>query len=221
MEASTIIETAKQIDYNQIIDKIDTLYSNSWHRFIDTAAMVSVGVSILIILMPILIQLWQRHFFKIEEEKIKRDLTTDINRIIEQKFKDTEKIHDEKFAAIKADIVKYSAEANAGVYHVQASYLKSQNLHVKAIESCVNAVKEYLKFNDPLNLRRTLEGILKRSLKEVTSRDIELLAEEGTNLEAMFTAIVKKYTDGSFDDLIVVLRKELKTAKNRTPAEGG
>lgn len=169
--------------------------------------------------MPVLIGWYQRRFFRIEENKIKDDLTKKVINLLDEtlgeKVKQIEKKMDENFNEYTEKSNGKFAKLQAMIFHAQTQILMNSGSYASATESLLESLKWYIKCDDALNLRRAL-STFERCLKKVTGSDITTLEGRGYKIDELIKSVKAKHNDGSFHDLIQDIQDGLKEARNRT-----
>ena len=71
----TILDTVRTSSSNglDILEKVDTFYNNAWNKLIIVG---SVAITIVGIVVPLIIQWYQKRTLKLSEELLKKSITT-------------------------------------------------------------------------------------------------------------------------------------------------
>jgi len=144
----------------EIINTVTAFYEIAWSRLL---WFIGVGGAVIVIIIPIVAQYYQRRLFRVRELKIKTELTEQIHKELEIRFSEslaneTKKI-DEKIASLEKSIDSEVSRALAGVFFVQARLCADKKGYPAAVDSFCRSAKHSLTANDHSNLQKALSQL--------------------------------------------------------------
>lgn len=212
---TTIIEAIqsnadKSID---LIEKIDSFYNNAWNKLI---LFGSILFAIVGVLVPIVIQWYQKRTLKLSEESIKRKLkdevTTEVMKTIEKKFEENEK-----------QLKMLNASANSKILFSQAKFSIEKNSYKGALGELVMASYSSMECDDFKTLQDILDALLLNCLPYLSIEEInDLKTANVCDLHSFLDSLTKKDDRAMFQtkigDIRVVISKLPKTVEAK-PSE--
>lgn len=152
------MQTETQINPIEIINSVNLFYEIAWNHLL---WFVGVAGAIIGVAVPYLLHLNQRRLSRIEEQSIKRELDThvdkiraDIEKSIDQKFIDESKHIETKFSALDEKISKELAGAQGGIFFIQAKVNKEKKQYGFALRSYVRSASNFLHADSQDNLQK-------------------------------------------------------------------
>ena len=132
----------------KILETVNQFYIDSFNQLIMITVMILTFVGVL---MPILISLYQKRIFKLEQQEIKNSLleilTSNLKEIeekIDAKYSEKEKEYEKKISNLEKVMEQQSLKSLAKIYHLQGnSYLGTKHYYT-ALESFFAAGTNYL-----------------------------------------------------------------------------
>lgn len=183
----------------QFVQGVEQYYNNAWTKLIIVGGLI-VGAGA--ILLPILIQWWQKKQLKIESEIIKKDLKMKIDEMVKSKLEESIKEYENKFEVLEKAITETQERASGYIFHVQGNQDLSNKDFSNAIESFIESARCYISIRDDLNLQTVLNIILKNVLPKLSDYDViennedifqKLLSSlEEANLTRQYTTYIRK-----------------------------
>lgn len=215
----TIIKAVEQNSDNAfgLIEKVNAFYNSAWDKLI-LVGILCLGI--VGVLVPIVVQWYQKKALKASEEnlkkdierqslKIKKEILADINKTIAERMKDFEK-----------KIEKYHASTTAMAYHLQGNSSLEKNLFALALLDYVTAAQNYLQCEDYLNLQTVLQTISTFCVNLSQEEINQLKTIHDCDLDLILNNITTKDEKGIFRKEISNIRYTLsklpKTTKERS-----
>ncbi len=217
----TIVKAVEQNSDNAIdlINKVDAFYNSAWDKLVIVG---SVSFAVIGILVPFVIQWYQKKTLKVSEERLKKDIENhslklkaeildDINKTLEERIKDFEK-----------KIEELNASATAKAFHLQGNGQLADNFIAGALSDFVTAAKNYLLCGDYSNLQTVLRIILEDCVPQLSQEEInDLKITHYCDLDMLLNDLTVKDEKGMFSQVIRNIRfavsKLPKTTKEKTP----
>ncbi|GAB4512724.1 MAG: hypothetical protein Tsb0026_16830 [Sulfuricaulis sp.] len=211
------METATQINPIEIINSVSSFYEAAWNHLL---WFVVVAGAIIGVLVPYLIQLYQRRLFKVEEGNIKQELDKHVNQIkadllksIEDRFGGQAVTMDNKFSELHEELAKEIAGAKGGVYFVQARVNREKKSYGLAVRSYALAAIEFLHADSHENLQKVL-GQIEECLSHVVKKQI-LSLEINDCFGPFLKGLEAENTSGRYAINIRKLKREWQAANER------
>lgn len=148
-------------DSMELLTKIDSFYNNSWTKLL---WVVTIGFTVIGIIMPVIIQWYQKRELKSNEEKLKAEIKSEIKLGLNE----LEKKIDSSF---KNQIEKVRYESYAVSMHIQALLMQTRNQYKNAIRDYFRAIIRYFKADHPVGIKNAISDI-KLCINLCTKSDI-------------------------------------------------
>ncbi len=207
-----IAEKAVQIINSlEVLDKVNSFYHDAWGMLI---IFVTILIALFVVVIPIITQNLQKRFFRIEEEKIKKDIKEDVRKDVERKFDEEKEKLGTAINKLERKLAIEISNSQAVSFHMQGSTNFRAGDYKDSIESLSIAISSYLKGNDERNLRRALNS-LPSALNNVNKHVIKELEDEETSISNVMESLEYYDNNDRFKDCIVAIRKALSLAKDR------
>lgn len=131
-----IIDTIKASskDSMDLLNKMDGFYNNAWTKLI---IFITIAFTIVGLIVPALIQWYQKNQLTLSEEKLKAEIKAEISKAIA----DTQKIIKEN---LDKEVKQLHAEIRGFGYQFQADLYRESEKYPNAVRDYVRAIKEYL-----------------------------------------------------------------------------
>lgn len=206
-------------DSLKILEAVNNFYSQSFSQLVNItiAFLAFVGI-----VLPIIITLYQKRLFNLEhqviektlDEKLEAKLSLIVSKVQFEYEKKEEKL-EEKIAELEQDLNKEFILVKGGVMHVQAISYLQQGLILRALNCFVVATSHYIKADNNLNLRRTLNTINEKCFPKITSKQFLHNVELVNDIEKVMKELKIHDKNFIFSDLIKTFNTEyLKLKKN-------
>lgn len=191
------ISIANEID---LIDKIDSFYSNAWDKLIIVG---SVAFAIVGIVLPLVIQWYQRRTLKISEELMKKEITNnagelklevikEVNSSIEQKFKDYEK-----------QLASANASANAKIFLAQGKFNLEKGYYPVALNELITAAYGCIECSDLQTLQKILSIISDDCVPNLSIEEInDLRTAEVSDLQSFLKDVAQYDESNIYQEVI-------------------
>jgi hypothetical protein len=160
-----VVENTQKISDNNvdIITKIDAFYNNAWNKLIILGSVLFAVVGIFV---PLFIQWYQKRTMKLSENevkiKLKKEISEDLLKEIELKFKENEK---------KIEMINSSA--NSKILFSQAKFSIEKNSYKVALSESIAASYFSMECNDYKILQEILDFIHNNCLSYLSIEEIE------------------------------------------------
>jgi len=195
-----------------ILEKLNSFYSNAWSQLVIYTTTLFLVIGILI---PLLVQFYQRKIQKVEKEEIRKTIAGDLK-----------KIKEELYSAIDANLKqktdyleKKIASSEGKSFHILGKNYAEQNLYHLALDNFTTAASFYLKGEDETNLRRALTAICTNCLPYITKN--ELLSSQRKlkrDLENLVEKLKEENINGRYADSIDNIECGIELAEKREPS---
>ncbi len=192
-----------QIEGIDIIQNIENFYDSAWNKLIFTG---TVALGIIGVLIPIIIQWWQKKILNLEKNKLKEELRNELSL----EFKE---LYVKKFKKLKREH-RIDLESLKGMtFHLQGNKLVDEGYIKGAIADFITSAILYSRGKKHGNLVRVLNNLI-RNLEDFPKEDFENLIEsEEINLKKFFKRLIKNDKKGALGDLIQDLKDKIKKLK--------
>jgi len=193
MDANITTAAMQQISSIDLLQKVDAFYNGAWNRLL---IFITIGG----LLVPFLIQLYQKRVFDFETKKL-----------------------DEQFAQeqgkLKAQFLEYQtateielANVTAGIYHVQTLHMIAQQNYVGAIKSVLDSMPSYIKSDNRRTFKRLLNMLID-CINTASAQDIKDVEEDDYDIDLQLTRLQERDRDKYFSDEILGIKRALKTTR--------
>ncbi|MBN8653501.1 MAG: hypothetical protein J0L67_18880 [Cytophagales bacterium] len=211
------IERASVNDGIDLINKVDSFYNSAWDKLIIVG---SVAFGVIGILVPFVIQWYQKKNLKINEELLKKYLEGQILILKSEVLSEVSKAIDNKIESFDKKIVKMNASINAKAFHLQARSLFNSKLYPKALADFIVSAEEFLICEDFKNLQSVLQVIQDSCLPKLSMEEInDLSISDNIDINNFLNDLETKDDKGIFTKIIRDIRLKLsklpKTTKDK------
>jgi len=210
----------------QILERLNALYTNAFSQLIT----YTIGLVALVgLLIPLVVTLIQNRAFRREGEAVTKGLQDEAKKIREELklslreelLKESGEI-EKRFTDILTQkdvaLTKKIANADAGVFHVQATLNAERKLYFSAAVDYANAASHYLIGEDERNLRRVLAQV-GRMLHLTNITDLKNDDEIEPTVKSLIKSLGANNINGRYADSIHDIEKAFKEAQDRQPQE--
>lgn len=206
------IATTDPIVYLDIVEKVASFYENAWFKLI---YLISAAVAVVGVVIPLVLQFWQRQQLRIAESKIKADAI----QSMAEEFKKTEeyltRLLDEKIKSVSDELSKKIMVIDAGIFHSQALIAVSKNATDEAVRSAIAAAKMYFLGDDCRNAGRALNILNADCLPKINKKTFEQQEDLEDKFKELINVMSEKNINGQYTDQIEQLKKRIKDSKLR------
>lgn len=220
-----------EISAVELLQRVTSFYEDAWANliFLVTIFLIFVGF-----IIPVGIQWYQRRFFRIEEESLKKEnrkqveeirasLSKELSAELVRREQQQQTQLDSRLAEMKDSLDNRVAWLKGGMFNVQARLLISQGNYSGGLHSYLASAIAVAGSGNEGHLQVTLEsiittlglpGITKETFNDLEHRHVELFDElistlENTNVEHRYSRPIGK------------LKNEWKKANERSPKPSG
>lgn len=194
-----------------LINKVDSFYNSAWDKLI---MMGTVAFAIVGIVVPLIIQWYQKKSLKISEELLKKEIENQVSKIKQEILVDISNILDSKFQVYEQKIENLAAAANAKSFHIQGNFYCSIGDFSKGLSDYITAAYNYLICEDFNNLQIINNNISDICFKKLTYVEImNLKITHDSDIEVLINEISKRNEKGIFSPMINGLRLKLNNLK--------
>jgi hypothetical protein len=184
---------SSQID---LVDKVDSFYNNAWGKLIIVGA---VAFGIIGIIVPFVIQWYQKRTLKVSEELLKKDIESKVSKM-------KSGILVELAPQIEQEFTKYEKKIkilNAKTFLIQGKLNLEKNYYHPALSNFIAASFSFIVSDDYHNLQHTLNLILKECLPYLSQEEItDLKISNDSNLDLLLKEIKESDDKGVFITII-------------------
>ncbi|NVK36593.1 MAG: hypothetical protein HWE18_01590 [Gammaproteobacteria bacterium] len=160
----------------KILESVNNFYSESFSQ------LITITVAVLAfsgVVMPALLNMYQRRLFKLEHKAIEDGLESKLKDSVESEvesvrleYQKKERQFERRMEELEKKLVKEIENAKGGALHIQGnSDLKNKNL-IAALHSFIDSGWCYMRCEDNLNLQRVLDLILHECLSKFDKEDV-------------------------------------------------
>jgi hypothetical protein len=215
----TVIKTIeKTADYGiELINKVDSFYNSAWDKLI---LVGTVAFGVIGILIPFVIQWYQKKTLKISEELLKKDLENQILKLKSELLDEINITLEERIKIFEEKIEKLNASTNAKTFHLQGNGQLGDGYISAALSDYIISAEGYLFCEDYSNLQVVLGLILESCLPTLSYEEIgDLKLSHNCDFESLLDDITNKNENGIFSktlrDIKLKLSKLPKTTKEK------
>lgn len=140
----------------EILSKVNEFYDTSWSKLI---WLLTGAFAILGIFIPFIIQNYQKKKLKLNEEKLEAKVKSEIEEAKRKMSEEISKIIDTKIEQLKKDTEKTHDFFRGLILQLNASQLIDSGKYIDAVQDTITAVDMYIKCNDLLGIRNSLESV--------------------------------------------------------------
>jgi hypothetical protein len=219
----TVIKTVEKTADNgiELINKVDSFYNSAWDKLI---LVGTVAFGVIGILVPFVIQWYQKKSLKISEELMKKELENQTLKLKSELLDDINKILEERIKTFEEKIEKLNASTNAKTFHLQGNGQLNSGDFSGALSDYITCAQDYLFCEDFSNLQTVLRLILNDCLPSLSHEEInDLKISHNSDLTTLLDNLTEKEDKGTFSQIIretkLKLSKLPKTIKEKPQPE--
>ncbi|HLO69831.1 MAG TPA: hypothetical protein VK167_03125 [Flavipsychrobacter sp.] len=165
----------KQFSDLDVLDKVNTFYTSSWDRLIIT---VSIAFGIVGIIIPLIIQWYQRKTLQLSEDNLQALIISEIDKAKEELKSEFTKRLEEVIHTYDTKIEDVISETYARTYHLQARINFDSENYVRSFVDIMDACNYYPKTEHNEQIKVILRTIDELILSKVKSEELKSLNDE-------------------------------------------
>lgn len=190
-----------------IVQKIDSFYNNAWNKLI---FIITVGFTIVGVIVPLFIQWLQKKSLKASEELLKKEINTQILKIKESITSELTQLIDLKFKEYEKEISITRASGKAKASYSEGKYNLEKNNYDRALGEFISSAYACLESDDHRTLQDVVKSILNDCLPFLSKEEIEdLKIAENGDLSLFLEHLSEKDDRGIFQAMIGEIRVKL------------
>ncbi len=194
----------------QILEKINSLYTNTMIFFGILVAFVGV-------IIPIFISWYQSRQLKIEKVNLKTELFNELISDIKEYLEKEEEKFEEKTKVIEQNFEIRANAIDGGTYHVQGNNHLEEKDFLSALESFLDAATSYIEGEDERNLQTAIRIITDNCFPEINKKDLEAKPEIKTKKEELTEKLKEINEKSRYTDTIAEINRAYDIAEKRKP----
>lgn len=192
-----------------ILEKVNSFYSGAWLQLV---IYTTVMFTIIGILIPILVQFYQRRVLKLEKDSLERIIKEEIDDI----GKNINTLISDEVSRQSSKIEKRINSAEGGNFHIQGNYYLDKKWYGIALSSLAIAGKSYIDADDELNLGRIIKSITNNCLPNMYSGNFNgVFKDNEKKVQELLSALKKYDVNGRYSDRINGMVNALEEALKR------
>jgi hypothetical protein len=202
--AKTVQTSTDAID---LITKVDSFYNSAWEKLV---IIVSISFGIVGIIVPFIIQWYQKKTLKISEELLKSDIETKALKIKSDLLLEIDNTLEVKMKQFDLKLEKHNASSNAKSFHLQGVSMIKEGKFSNALSDFVKASEDFLFSENYQNLQRSLKNISHLCIPELSKEEIsDLKILDDTDLEKLLSDLETRDDNDMFIDVVREIRFKL------------
>ena len=223
-------------DMLQVMQYLDQFYTTSWNHLLICG---SVAVGIVGVVIPILIQIYQRRTMRHERSQIREAMVGQVSTavhnlmeqekaLLEEKIEAGTKSLEERLARDRAELEERVRKTEVGlrrgiagasgtIFHVQTNSLIERKEYEAAFTSGMIGLSDFVEGEDHLNLRRLLQVISERCLPGMKKAQLDEMEEDKKVFHGVMAKIKKWDVNNDFADAVAEAKRAFKAACERVP----
>lgn len=191
----------------ELINKVDSFYNSAWDKLI---LVGSVAFGVIGILVPFVIQWYQKKTLQISEELMKKEMEGLTMRLKSELLDYLDKNIEKRIKLFEEKIEKLYASMNAKTFHLQGNESLKNGYIQSALSDYIISAVQYLFCEDYMNLDTVLKLILDQCIPKLSLEEIDLLKiSHDCNLEYLLENLTKQDEKGRFIKIIREIRIKL------------
>ena len=170
--SETLVTILIQTDPSQQVDliqKIDSLYNNAWNKLVIVG---SVAFAIVGIIVPLVIQWYQRRTLKLSEELMKKEIADNAEEKKGEIIKVISEEIEAKFESYEKQLKMANASSNAKIFFAQGKFNLEKNYYPVALNEFITASYSCIECEDYQTLQKLLQAILNECLPNLSIEEI-------------------------------------------------
>ena len=205
----TAIKTIENISDNGIdlITKVDSFYNSAWDKLI---IVVTLSFAIIGILIPFVIQWYQKKTLNISESLLKKEIEAQTIKIKEELLAEIKEELTEKLIVFEKNIEKIQASSDGKSFHIQGNMQFNKGLVAEALGDFIASAEFYLVGEDYRNLQTVMRVISETYIPKLSIEEIEdLKISRDRDLDSLLSNISEKDKQKVFTSVIHEIRLKL------------
>jgi hypothetical protein len=190
-----------------LINNVDSFYNSAWDKLIIVG---SLAFGVIGVIVPLVIQWYQKKTLKISEELLKKDIENQTLKLKSELMTEITQTLETKLKKFEEKIDKDNASHNARTFHLQGNSLHNRGLTSQALGDFIIAARDYSYVEDYSNLRSILNFILEDCLPKLSQEEVmDLKISQNCDLDQVLTDIEKRDDKGVFIQTLRDIRLKL------------
>jgi tetratricopeptide (TPR) repeat protein len=200
-----------------LVQKVDSFYNNAWTKLI---FIISIGFTIVGVIVPLFIQWLQKRTLKASEDLLKKEIADKTKAIKDEISTNLKKEIEEKFKLYEKEIEITRASANAKLYLAEGKVKLSMNYYDKALSDFITASENCMKSDNYPSLNDALKLISEDCLPYLSMEEInDLKTRNNCDLNYFLDNLTKTDDRFYFREIIgeirVIISKLPRTIKDK------
>ncbi len=202
-----------------LVTSINSFYGQAWNQLL---VVLSIGVALLAIVIPVIFQVIQSRTLKNYESELKNSVDKHgaaLKEMIEAHFRKSnenlERKVQESVAASQTAIRSEIASAKGGLFYVQGNMMSAQGRLGQALNSYFDAVLQLIQSTDETNTQRSLTAFSETLEKIQTTKAPELI-DLPHKIKKLMTTVDSKNENGRYQDYLMSIRRNYEGLKERS-----
>lgn len=204
-----ILDAINSYNMNEvdIVQKIDSFYNNAWNKLI---LVITIGFTIVGVIVPLFIQWLQKKTLKTSEELLKKEIETrtiKIEKSIQTKMLE---LINEKFLNYEKEIRITKASGKAKTSFAEGKYNIEKNEYNRALGDFISSAYACIESDDHKTLQDIVKNILDNCLPNLSKEEIEdLKIAKNGDLNLFLEHLTDKDDRGVFQTIIGEIRVKM------------
>jgi hypothetical protein len=196
-----ILAADKTADYGiDLINKVNSFYNSAWDKLL---IFGSISLFVVGIIIPIVIQWYQKREMKANEAMLKKEIESQISKIKEDLLVEMNTKIKEAIDENKSKLIQLLARTEAIGFHIQGNSNLNNKDYTRALADYIIASEKYLIAKEYLNLQRLLIAILNSCIPKITMQTIEeIKTTHEADLEKLIAKLNESNENNIFTDII-------------------
>jgi len=208
---------SREITGLNVVDSVNGFYSGAFDKLFN---LVLALIALFGVILPILIQIYQRRVMKVSEAELKAEMAKLLNEKKDELLQEVKKQFDAEKQIIATSlkenietIEKRQNKAQGDVFQLQASNRGADDMVEKCHDLCM-AAEHYCKSNGGGDLSRSIRSLTVAVLPKLTGKDLE---RDGLNkrLLQILVELEKWNHNDVLADVIINFAEAIRLAKER------
>lgn len=190
-----------------LIQKIDSFYSNAWDKLI---LFGSIAFGLAGVVIPIVIQWFQRRTIKLSEELLKNEITKSADEIKKELLNDLSEKIDQKLEHFEQHINHTNASANAKIFFAQGKFNLEKNYYPVALNELITASYSCIECKDYQTLQKVLQSMSNDCVPYLSKEEIkDLKVANVSDLSSFLEDLTKADDKSIFHEIIGQLKVKI------------
>ena len=161
------------------------------------------------VVIPILTSFLQRRSFRINEEKLRKELLEYLDGMrsslqidVDQRMKQRGAEIESALGDMRKDVRRRMSFSSGGVFYLQGNYHLDRSHHLLALDDFVTAAKYWIRAKDESNLQNALKRIYKDCLPKISIEDMRKLKDIWSSFQELQEELKKRDEDGRYTNYL-------------------